>query len=74
METPKCLTVLLILCFKRLSWSASANISGQELFKERDFKFAIDVDPLFFLYKVIPLNIKAPWINLLDLPQDSSET
>lgn len=51
METPKCLTVLLILCFKRLSWSASANISGQELFKERDFKFAIDVDTLFFCTK-----------------------
>lgn len=74
METPKCLMVLLILCFKRLSWSVSANILGQELFKERDFKFAIDVDTLVFLYDVVPLNIKAPWVNLLDLPQDSSET
>lgn len=46
METPKCPTVLLSLCFKQFLRTASAKILGQKFFfKERDS----GVDALFFV-------------------------
>lgn len=50
--------MLLILCLKRFSRNAPANVSGQKFFKERDFKFDTGTDTVWFLCKVIPLNIK----------------